>query len=184
MLSILQGSIGCDHRVGHLWLLVFVCMHTLRTLRTPRARRTRTAPDAARSRPMRVRGAGGVSTPSTIRRRTPPETGCPLVGMFMVARGTPGATRASRPRCAIHACPHRSALPSCRVPLSHPSCARGRRAGGHTPGGVVLGLVSPAHTPMLCTLPEVVELPTSMVPNCTPYSLLFAHRLHAIYVTT
>ena len=49
---------------------------------------------------------------------------------------------------------------------------------------MVLGFVSPAHTQMLFTLPEVVELPTSIVPNCTPYSLLFAHRLHVIWVTT
>ena len=110
--------------------------------------------------------------PSTRRRRTPPETGYPLVIIFMVARGTQGATRATRPRCAIHACTHRSALPSCRVPLSHAGCARGGRAGGRTPGWVALGLVSPAHTQRLFTLPEVVELPTSIVP-IVPHTLCY-----------
>ncbi len=104
--------------------LVFVCMHALRTMRTPSSIRTRTAPDAARSRPMLVRFGGGVWTPSTIRRRATPHTGFPLVVMFMVARWTKGATRAKRPRSAIHARTHRSALSSCLVHRSHPGCPR------------------------------------------------------------
>jgi hypothetical protein len=158
-------------------------MHTLRTMRTPRAIRTRTAPNAARSRPMLVCCGGGVWTSSPIRRRATPETGLPLVVMFMVARGTKGATWTKRPRAAIHTRTHRSAPLLPRASVTRELCTRqeGRRA--HT-SRVALGFVSPAHTQMLFTLPEVVELPTSIVPNCTPYSLLFARRLHVIWVTT
>src|SRR5205085_229631 len=90
-------------------------------------------PDAARSKPMHVRSAGGVRTPRSIRRRVTPNTGFPLVIMFVVARGTKGATRAKKLGAAIHTLTHRSALLSSRVHLSHAGCARAGRgqAGAH-----------------------------------------------------
>jgi hypothetical protein len=118
-------------------------MHAPRTMRTPSSMRTRTTPDAARSRPMLVRFGGGVWTPSSIRRRATPHTGFPTVIMFMVARWTIGATRAKRPRAAIHTLTHCSALPSsciCHTLEVH------EWAGGRTPAGVVIGLLAPAHT--------------------------------------
>jgi hypothetical protein len=146
-----------------------VCMNALRTLRTPSSMRTRTAPDAARSNPMRVRCGGGVWTPSSIRRRATPHTGCPLVIMCMVARGTQGATRAKRPRCAIHARTHRSAplLPCASV--TRWRCTRQEGRGAHSsregPGS------SRACTQTLFTLSERRYLKTSMIHNCIPYSL-------------
>src|SRR5262249_27112926 len=94
-----------------------------------------------------------------------------------------GATRATRLRPAIHACTHRSALPSCRVPQSHASCVHGRRQGGTHQEGRSWAF-SRRHIRMLTMLPEVVELPTSIVYYHTSYSLSFAHRLHVISVTT
>ena len=148
-------------------------MHTLRTLRPPRARRTRTAPHAARSRPMLVRFDGGVRTPSTIRQRATPQTGFPMVIMFMVARWTIGATRAKRPRAAIHTRAHRSALPSFLVYLSHAGGTRaGRRASGRTPAGVVISFLASAHIQTLFALPEVVCLKTRMI-KIVPYTLCY-----------
>ena len=148
-------------------------MHAPRTMRTPRSMRTRTAPDAARSRPMLVRFDGGVWTPSTIRRRATPHTGFPMVIMFMVARWTIGATRAKRPRAAIHTRAHRSALPSFLVYLSHAGGTRaGRRASGRTPAGVVISFLASAHIQTLFALPEVVCLKTRMI-KIVPYTLCY-----------
>jgi hypothetical protein len=115
-----------------------VFMHAPRTMRTPRAMRTHATPDAARSHPMLVCVGGGVGTPNTIRPRTTPPTGFPRGLMFMVARGTLGATRAKRPRVAIDTRTHCAVLPSFRRSLSSAGGARvGRRApasrGGHGP---------------------------------------------------
>ena len=122
--------------------------------------RTRTAPDAARSRPMLVRFGGGVRTPSTIRRRATPHTGFPMVIMFMVARWTIGATRAKRPRAAIHTLTHCSALSSsciCHKLEVHERA--GGQAGAHQQGWS--HAFSRPHTQTLFTLPEVICLKTN-----------------------
>src|SRR5262249_18618632 len=76
-----------------------VLMHILRTMRTPRAIRLRTASDAARARRMRVRCVTGVSTPRSIRRRTTQHTECPRFHVnddTRVDRGNAGQKTAMR----------------------------------------------------------------------------------------
>src|SRR5439155_26032647 len=104
-------------------------------LRTARSMGTRTAPDEDRSRPMLVRFDGGVWTHNAVRRRATPHTGFAMVIMCMVARWTIGATRAKRPRAAIHTRTHGSALPSsyiCHTLEVHERA--GGQAGAHQQG--------------------------------------------------